>query len=332
MLPYAETTDMFLRRQQYNDIPRDLRQSTLSVMQSAVLPQPPETRLNHQPYGSSSSIPSVRHSDPNIPDTTRLNNCHSTGQTLPGLREILIRNSRTSPLALLSSTIHTPELYYEHIYDEAANQATPGPEAPRPLHSSHSPPSSNGQYAGIHDRRIDPSTSEIRPYARFAGPLLPALPHSIYHMNGSSLAETRYELPQRVCLSSYKKTSSANSCSPITNEEYEQRTSDAPPERLANPRFTPTGARPTLKYLGIKHHPGEGAFHVYEDGYRIPSQVDGVMVNPQWGLTKAKKARKRLAVACLNCRGKKTRCEPGSNGCLQCLKSKRTCRQYVRYP
>lgn len=83
------------------------------------------------------------------------------------------------------------------------------------------------------------------------------------------------------------------------------------------------------KYLGIHDVPGEGRFHMYEGGYRTPTHVDGDYVNPQWGLTKANKPRKRLALACLDCREKKIKCEPGQNACLQCEKTKRVCRRYV---
>jgi hypothetical protein len=38
--------------------------------------------------------------------------------------------------------------------------------------------------------------------------------------------------------------------------------------------------------------------------------------------------RKRLAQACLDCREKKIKCEPGqSNTCVQCEKAKRPCRR-----
>jgi len=39
--------------------------------------------------------------------------------------------------------------------------------------------------------------------------------------------------------------------------------------------------------------------HVLEDGTVLPAMIDGEPVNPMWGTTKAGKARKRLAQACL---------------------------------
>ncbi|KAF3920216.1 hypothetical protein AA313_de0206519 [Arthrobotrys entomopaga] len=63
----------------------------------------------------------------------------------------------------------------------------------------------------------------------------------------------------------------------------------------------------------------------------LPREVDGIEVNPEWGLTKAGKARQRLPIACTNCRGKKIKCLVNKDGgpCHNCLKSeslKATCR------
>ncbi|KAF3932780.1 hypothetical protein ABW19_dt0207212 [Dactylella cylindrospora] len=63
----------------------------------------------------------------------------------------------------------------------------------------------------------------------------------------------------------------------------------------------------------------------------LPKEIDGIEVNPEWGLTKAGKARQRLPIACTNCRGKKIKCLVNKDGgpCHNCLKSdtlKNTCR------
>jgi hypothetical protein len=95
---------------------------------------------------------------------------------------------------------------------------------------------------------------------------------------------------------------------------------------------TASGADPQSgkKFLYTRDIPGEGRFHIYEGGHRIPAVVDGEQVNPVWGLTKANKPRKRLALACLDCREKKIKCEPGVNSCLQCEKARRPCRRWIR--
>ncbi|KAF2646731.1 hypothetical protein P280DRAFT_512882 [Massarina eburnea CBS 473.64] len=78
--------------------------------------------------------------------------------------------------------------------------------------------------------------------------------------------------------------------------------------------------------VGQREVPGEGLCYVYEDGTFCRAVIDGEAVNPSWGITKAGKPRKRLAQACLTCREKKIKCEPGYPKCHQCAKSQRACR------
>jgi hypothetical protein len=78
--------------------------------------------------------------------------------------------------------------------------------------------------------------------------------------------------------------------------------------------------------VGQRDIPGEGMCYIYEDGTICRAIIDGEPVNPSWGITKAGKPRKRLAQACLTCREKKIKCEPGYPTCQQCAKSQRVCR------
>jgi hypothetical protein len=78
--------------------------------------------------------------------------------------------------------------------------------------------------------------------------------------------------------------------------------------------------------VGQREVPGEGLCYIYEDGTYCRAIIDGEAVNPSWGITKAGKPRKRLAQACLTCREKKIKCEPGFPKCHQCAKSQRVCR------
>jgi hypothetical protein len=81
--------------------------------------------------------------------------------------------------------------------------------------------------------------------------------------------------------------------------------------------------------IGQREMQGEGLCYIYEDGTYCRAIIDGEPVNPSWGITKAGKPRKRLAQACLTCREKKIKCEPGYPKCHQCAKSQRVCRGYV---
>jgi hypothetical protein len=153
--------------------------------------------------------------------------------------------------------------------------------------------------------------------------------YASHHVDGREVMDGRYERPRQTSTSSYMTAGAPSPYTPLTTEQATHRNSNASYDRSGNPPFTPTGPEASKKYLGIKDFPGEGTFHVYDGGYRIPTSVDGETVNPQWGLTKANKPRKRLALACLDCREKKIKCEPGASSCLQCEKAKRPCRRYV---
>ncbi|KAF2455627.1 fungal-specific transcription factor domain-containing protein [Lineolata rhizophorae] len=91
---------------------------------------------------------------------------------------------------------------------------------------------------------------------------------------------------------------------------------------FSSERRTPRVSR----FLGQQERAGEGTCYVYDDGSYCRTVIDGEAVNPAWGITKAGKPRKRLAQACLTCREKKIKCDPGSPKCAQCQKSHRICR------
>ena len=71
--------------------------------------------------------------------------------------------------------------------------------------------------------------------------------------------------------------------------------------------------------------PGEGLFFFYDDGSHCAAVIDGEPVNERWGVTKAGKPRRRLALACVTCRDKKIKCDPGDPKCAQCDKFGREC-------
>jgi hypothetical protein len=72
--------------------------------------------------------------------------------------------------------------------------------------------------------------------------------------------------------------------------------------------------------------PGEGLCYFYDDGTHCKTVIDGEAVNAHWGVTKAGKPRKRLAIACITCREKKIKCDPDFPRCVQCEKFGRVCK------
>ena len=118
-------------------------------------------------------------------------------------------------------------------------------------------------------------------------------------------------------------TESVPSLSDVANQSHDRL------ERVPSPQSQSAANSDTVKLqprlLREDVIPGEGAVWVYEDGSTCPKMIDGEPVKPQWGVTKAGKPRKRLAIACTTCREKKIKCDPATPKCIQCEKFGRNC-------
>ncbi|KAK4219250.1 hypothetical protein QBC37DRAFT_273346 [Rhypophila decipiens] len=86
-----------------------------------------------------------------------------------------------------------------------------------------------------------------------------------------------------------------------------------------------TGTHFLPRFLRAQEVPGEGLCYFYDDGTHCKTVIDGEAVNAHWGVTKAGKPRKRLAIACVTCREKKIKCDPDYPRCVQCEKFGRVC-------
>lgn len=86
-----------------------------------------------------------------------------------------------------------------------------------------------------------------------------------------------------------------------------------------------TGTHFLPRFVREEKIDGETYF-IYDDGTRCKDVIDGEKVNAHWGVTKAGKPRKRLAIACITCREKKIKCDPDYPRCAQCEKFGRTCK------
>jgi len=78
--------------------------------------------------------------------------------------------------------------------------------------------------------------------------------------------------------------------------------------------------------VGEEIIPGKGPCYIYDDGTIVQKVINGDLVNPKWGTTKAGKPRKRLGQACNTCREKKIKCDPSVPKCAQCQKFGRECK------
>ena len=67
-----------------------------------------------------------------------------------------------------------------------------------------------------------------------------------------------------------------------------------------------TGTNFLPRFLRQAEVPGEGMCYFYDDGTHCKAVIDGEQVNAHWGVTKAGKPRKRLAIVSLNILWRKT--------------------------
>ena len=179
-----------------------------------------------------------------------------------------------------------------------------------------------------HPRRLELPILETSPLSRHPAQSAPVSPYTGF-TDGREGPDTRSDSQRQPSAASFALNGTSGGYPNLPSDEAQYMSPGAVHDRSESSGVPTPGPECQRKYLGVKDVRGEGTYHVYEGGYRIPTQVDGEHVNPAWGLTKANKPRKRLALACLDCREKKIKCEPGASSCLQCEKAKRPCRRYI---
>ncbi len=149
------------------------------------------------------------------------------------------------------------------------------------------------------------------------------LPHQGFQRRESTNHySSHYDHPSKL----FRPTSRMSDTGPSTGQLTQDEVADI--GRPVRRRLDGTSRAPirSSRCIGQRDMPGEGLCYIYEDGTYCRAIIDGEPVNPSWGITKAGKPRKRLAQACLTCREKKIKCEPGYPKCHQCAKSQRVCR------
>lgn len=114
------------------------------------------------------------------------------------------------------------------------------------------------------------------------------------------------------------------------HEQFRTPVSAGPPEVMPvkdalGPKIW-TGTHFLPRFVRQAEVPGEGLCYFYDDGSYCKTIIEGEQVNAHWGVTKAGKPRKRLAVACVTCREKKIKCDPDYPRCVQCEKFGRVCK------
>lgn len=284
------------------------------------LPRPLEPRPTLH-TSLSESAGSSRHQ--NVPPGPLSPEHRSQVQNLPALKDVLSPGPHTSPRSpYTGSWTHNTAVPSTHSRSDS-QYAPPGLHPPMTLYP---PPDNRLKYQPSHTGPFEVPVLQTSPIARLP-PQTTGMPqYASYPEPRREYVEYRPDRqpPEPRAFINSHVPHQYNSATPVDGQYQGPFGSNDP---NSGTPYTPTASDNRGSYLGVQDVPGEGTFFVYEGGQRIPTHVDGEQVNPAWGLTKANKPRKRLALACLDCREKKIKCEPGTSSCLQCEKAKRICRR-----
>lgn len=159
----------------------------------------------------------------------------------------------------------------------------------------------------------------------------PHRPHTLENSRHGTSSGTTHSDPNTKIFRTSSSTSALSACSEpgMVAAGHAQYHDDLMDSGKPVRRRTEGSSRAPIRSkhcVGQQQVAGEGLCYVFDDGTYCRVVIDGEPVNPSWGITKAGKPRKRLAQACLTCREKKIKCEPGYPKCHQCAKSQRACR------
>ena len=308
------------RRTSYsNDQPQLYTESRPATRE---LPRPLEPRPEPRPtlHSSLSDFPGAYRRRDEFHDPLNVHlDLRIHGQNLPSVRDILSPNTQASVSSSYATPWQPSSVKPSSRQSGANSYAHPGVHPPMSIGTLYDP---NHRYQDPQTRTFEVPMLETNPVSR-----QPQSPYGGWSSGVPENADYGTERHDRAPSGPYMTNGVPSPYTPTAPDESQYRTPAL--ERTAPPAYAPASAETQKKYLGVREMPGEGSYHIYEGGHRIPTQVDGDPVNPVWGLTKANKPRKRLALACLDCREKKIKCEPGESSCLQCEKAKRPCRRQV---
>lgn len=249
----------------------------------------------------------------------------SRGQALPSLKSIFSSDSPPDFQSQYTArTHHSPPLPPFQPRGSPRESTIPSIHASSRFYPSYQtpPPQAPQTRDGSEMQRYPsmPSSSQALPHP-------PPSRESLYSLSsGPSPPRPAVESMRTLPLRQYEQEQSHLNSANNTARILVAPTQHGTPERYSgSPQSIGPVAR-TARVVDERYIAGEGLCYVYEDGTRVQKYIDGEGVNPQWGVTKAGKPRKRLAQACTTCREKKIKCDPSSPKCIQCQKFGRECR------
>ncbi|POS79569.1 fungal specific transcription factor [Diaporthe helianthi] len=229
-----------------------------------------------------------------------------------------------------SRTVYEPKVYERTTasFSSGVRSAFPGPLSPgyRDL-ESHSRPESSSRWSSHQDFSRGSTSSEYSFSPR---------DHSSRYSRPPHLAEQKHDYEGHPHSNHNPRSASSASSQHRyqLHHPYPQHPSQPSTPVAAETIPTKDGLGPKIwtgthflpRFVRAAELPGEGLCYFYDDGSHCKTVIDGEAVNAHWGVTKAGKPRKRLAIACVTCREKKIKCDPDYPRCVQCEKFGRICK------
>ncbi|KAI0403634.1 hypothetical protein F4802DRAFT_279809 [Xylaria palmicola] len=219
----------------------------------------------------------------------------------------------TSPTQNRPRPVYEPRITVDRPTLPSVSQSFPGPLSPpiREYDQAHHIPRSDAGAGGRWPQATFPDPGRID-YFYHARPSTPTFrPMGDHRATLPTLAESL-----GISRASRSSTSPRSSIGAVDGH---------PVKDGLGPRIW-SGGQFLPRFVRSGEVPGEGSCYFYDDGSHCKAMIDGEAVNAHWGVTKAGKPRKRLAIACVTCREKKIKCDPDFPRCMQCEKFGRTCK------
>lgn len=317
---------------------------------------------HYDPVPRTGDMPSTTSPDEAQPRRDVGTNQNTGRQQLPSLSS-LFGPSTTQLRPLHSPTFSDRPGLYTTSSSPLDHPRGPAGSWDRPYSASSSsyfpPPSLTSQPRSTPDPRLDERSHFPPPLRTLPGPVSPMVresesqrPHSQSGFStGNNKWSLRHEISQDYGLGNREYSSYRSS---PTERPHSQLSTGIPareeglglrsePSTAQPPTPASTGASEVIvgkdglgpkiwtgthflpRFVREEKVDGETYF-IYDDGTRCKDVIDGEKVNAHWGVTKAGKPRKRLAIACITCREKKIKCDPDYPRCAQCEKFGRTCK------
>ncbi|KAK4191692.1 hypothetical protein QBC35DRAFT_448250 [Podospora australis] len=230
----------------------------------------------------------------------------------------------TTPIAAQPRSVLDPR-YSDRPQIPPLSRAFPGPLSPRTRDEPQRTDSrreltSGGQWSVQQEASREYSLGSRGEQQQQQQQYRPAERYPTAHYSGASRDEGR--------ASDYRDQltpQSATSHGPPTPTAISVPSEAVPSKDGLGPKIW-TGTHFLPRFVRAAEVPGEGLCYFYDDGSHCKTVIDGEAVNAHWGVTKAGKPRKRLAIACVTCREKKIKCDPDYPRCVQCEKFGRVCK------